>query len=100
MGRVRESLLRFDEDLVDVTPDPVFARLERLDEWMMLLFEMCCGVLVDRRIATADEATTETETQMDPRVAESKAGGAAGWRLRVDFGDLIDVGALSHVRSS
>src|ERR1700687_4034223 len=56
-------------DLVHITPDPTFPRLDGADQWMLCLVEMPGGVLVLGRVAAAHMPARETQTQMHPRIA-------------------------------
>jgi hypothetical protein len=69
------ALLRkwLDHYFVDVTPAPIFARLERSHDGVFCLFEVFGGVLVFRGIAAADVAANFAEAQMNPRVSRLQA---------------------------
>jgi hypothetical protein len=58
-----------DESFVDITPTPVLPRLKRLDNWVRRLMEVFGGMLVLRRVAAANVAALQTETQVHPAVA-------------------------------
>ena len=58
-----------EHDLVDVTPAPVFTRLEGLDNRVVGRVEMLGRMLVFRRVAAADVSTNEALAQMYPGVA-------------------------------
>jgi hypothetical protein len=58
-----------EHDLVDVTPAPVFAGLEGLDNRVVGRVEMPGRMLVFRRVAAADVSTNEALAQMHPGVA-------------------------------
>jgi hypothetical protein len=60
---------RFNHDLVDVTPSPVLARLERSHDRVLGLSEVFGGVFVLRRVAAADVTTNLAKAQMNPRIA-------------------------------
>src|SRR6266853_4582672 len=62
------SRARFNHDLVDITPSPVLARLERSNDRVLRLEEVLRSVFVFRRVAAADVAAGLAEPQMDPRV--------------------------------
>jgi hypothetical protein len=62
------GLLGLDHHLIDITPDPVLSRLERLYEWVVSRVEVLGGVLVLRRITAAYMPTGETQPQVDPAV--------------------------------
>jgi hypothetical protein len=61
---------KFEHYLVDVTPTPVFTRLEGLDNWVVRRVEVLGGVLVLGRIAAANMPAFETEAQVYPRVSD------------------------------
>ena len=48
------AIAEIEQDLVDVTPPPVFGRVIAFDDWMAGLVKMLCGVAVRRVVATAD----------------------------------------------
>ena len=52
--------------LVDVTPAPVFARFEGLDDRMAARKIMFSGVAIRRLIAAANVAACQAQTQMHP----------------------------------
>ena len=60
-------------DLVHVTPAPIFARLERLDDGVLGAVKMFGGVTVGRAVATSDVAAREAEAQVDPSSADLQA---------------------------
>jgi hypothetical protein len=84
-------------DLVHVTPDPGFSRLDRANQRMERFVEVLGGVLVLGRIATADVSTGEAKTQVDPRIASL---GTVFTHMLVGFSDfdLIKVGAFFRHR--
>jgi hypothetical protein len=61
------------EDLIDVTPQPVFARLEGLDDRVLGSVEMLRRVFVLRTVAAADMTASFAEAKMNPRVAHFQA---------------------------
>ena len=61
------------EDLVEVAPTPVFARLKRPNHRMVSRMKMLRGVRVRRRVAAADVTARQAEPQMHPRVAGLEA---------------------------
>ena len=69
MCGIKNRLSGLEHHLVDVTPDPVLARLEGLNDRMVDGVEMPGGVLVLRRVAAADMPTGETEAQMHPAIS-------------------------------
>jgi hypothetical protein len=73
---------------IDVAPAPVFAGLERFDDWVIGGLKVFGRVLVLRRVAAADVAAGHAEPQVDPGVADLQAVFAA-IRARGDFFDLF-----------
>src|SRR5258705_12780233 len=55
--------------LVDVTPDPALARLDRADQRMLDLAIVRRRVPIRRRIAAGHVTAYQAQSQMDPRVA-------------------------------
>jgi hypothetical protein len=80
-------------DLVHVTPDPAFSRLDGADQGMLRFVEMLGGVLVLGRVATANVPASEAQTQVNPRIAGL---GALLTHMFIGFSylDLIKVGAF------
>jgi hypothetical protein len=88
---------RLEEQLVDVTPDPVFTRLEGLNDRVVGGVKMLSGVRILRIVTATDMPTGETEAQVHPRISNFQtvltAIGARG-----DVLDLIKMRtALCHV---
>jgi hypothetical protein len=92
-GAVRISGTWFKIDLVDIAPSPIFARLERLDEWMANLAEVGGGVTTRRGVAASDVSARQTKAEMNPPAAGFQALLAA-MGVRVYRADLIQVSAL------
>jgi hypothetical protein len=88
---LRESR-RFEEDLIDIAPDPVLARFEGLDDGVVGGMKVLGGVLVFRRVAAADVAADKAEAEVDPAVARLEAI-LATVRARGDIVDLVEMGA-------
>ena len=63
------ELRRFHHHFVDVAVDPVFARLDRLNERVTCLVIVFRRVLVLRLIAAADLAAGQAGAQVDPTIA-------------------------------
>jgi hypothetical protein len=84
-------------DLVHVTPDPAFSRLDGADQRMLRFMEVLGGMLVLRRVAAANMAAYETQTQVNPRVAGLNAVLTDMFVGFSDF-DLIKVGTLFRHR--
>jgi len=55
-------LRQLEHNLIDITPTPVFARLEGLNNWMVGCMKMLGGMLVLRRITAANMATNKALT--------------------------------------
>ena len=70
--RITHRSSKLEHYLVDVTPTPVFIRLEGLDNRVVGRVEMPGGVLILRRIAAADMPAFETEAQVYPRIPDSQ----------------------------
>src|ERR1022692_1938808 len=81
--------------LVDVTPAPVFARLERAHDGMVGLVEVFGGVFVLGRIAATHVSATEAQPQVNPSVAHLEAFFAAVC-VRRDFVYLVGMSASRH----
>lgn len=60
--------LTSDEDLVDVAPAPVLARLRAHDEGVVRRSEVLAGVLVLRRVTTSHTTAGEAHPQVEPRI--------------------------------
>src|SRR5713226_8236443 len=82
-------------DFVDVTPAPVFARLERLDDRVGDFVEVRGRVLVGGAVAATHVTAGHAEPKVHPRAAHAQAVlapiGAGG-----DFADLVKVTADFH----
>ena len=59
--------------LVHVTPAPILAGLEGLDDWVTAMMEMTSRVPMRRGIAAADVTAGEAQAQMHPARADSQA---------------------------
>jgi hypothetical protein len=70
--RITNRSSKLEHYLVNVTPTPVFIRLEGLDNRVVCRVEMLGGVLILRRIAAADMPAFETESQVYPRIPDSQ----------------------------
>jgi hypothetical protein len=57
-------------DLVHITPDPGFSRLDGAHERMLGLMKMLCGMLILGRVAARSMPADEAHPQMDPSVAD------------------------------
>jgi hypothetical protein len=78
-------------DLVDIAPDPVFTRFERLNERMIGGMEVFGRVLVRGRIAAANMTADLAQTKVDPPVAGLQAFLAALRGARFDISKLIEM---------
>ena len=87
---VRYALRRLEHDLVDVTPAPIFAGLEGLDNGMAAGMEMFGSVLVFRRVTAANMPANKAFAQVYPRVTNFQAILAAISTGR-DIPDLIEM---------
>jgi hypothetical protein len=87
-----ERQLRFEFNLVNETPHPIFARLDGLHDGMFGGVEMFRGMLVFGRIAAANVTTFAAETQVNPAVAHLQAFFAA-LCMRMNFLNVADVRA-------
>src|SRR5687768_18515902 len=86
--------------LIDVTPAPVFAGLERTDDGVLRGVEVFGRVLVLGGVAAADVAADSTDAEVDPLVAELEALLAAVRRARRKVADLVSMGAAVAHESS
>jgi hypothetical protein len=59
---------RLQHHLINVTPEPIFAGLERLHQRMVSRMEVPASVLILRRVTTANVSTGEAEAQMYPGI--------------------------------
>jgi hypothetical protein len=57
------------EHVVHITPAPIFAWLERLDNWVLRLVKMFGCMLVLGRITAAHVPALQAKTQVHPAVA-------------------------------
>jgi len=55
---------------IDVTPSPILARFDGLNDGMLRGVKMLRGVLILGRVAAAYVAAGETHPQMDPSVSD------------------------------
>jgi hypothetical protein len=90
-NRSRHKLARLD--LVHVTPDPAFSRLDGANQRMLRFVEMLGRMLILGRVATANVPAGEAKTEVDPRVARF---GTVLTHMFIGFSDfdLIKVGAI------
>lgn len=83
-------------DLVDITPAPIFAGLERLNDRVLRFMEMFGCVLIFGGVATADVAADKAEAQMHPAIATRQAFRTTG-RARRDVAYLISMCTVFHL---
>jgi hypothetical protein len=76
------------EHVVHITPAPILAWLERLDNWVLRLVKMFGCMLVLRRIAAAHVPALEAKTQVHPAVTHFQTLLAA-FAARLHFVNLI-----------
>jgi enamine deaminase RidA (YjgF/YER057c/UK114 family) len=79
---------------IDITPAPVFAWFERLNNRVFGGVVVFCSVLIGRGIAAANMAANQADAQVNPAPANFQTIFATlgAWRY---FADLVSVGA-SH----
>src|SRR2546423_6008928 len=85
-------LCRLHHDLIDIAPQPVLARLERLHKRVAGGMEMLGGMLVLRRVTAADVPADEALAQMDPGISRFQAV-LASVRARRHIMDFVQVRA-------
>ena len=95
--------LRFEltrHELVDITPHPALAWLDRAHQRMPGLVKMPGRMFIFRRVAAADMPARQAHAQVNPAIADFDAIFADA-RIGLRECDLIQVGALlCHWRSS
>jgi hypothetical protein len=64
-----ERRLRFELNLVDKTPHPIFAWLDRLHDGMFCSMKVFRSMFVFGRIATAHVSAFAAQSQVNPGVA-------------------------------
>jgi hypothetical protein len=85
-----------DYFLVNVTPAPIFARLERLNNRMLRFMKMFGRMFVFGIVAAADVSAGQTQTQMDPLVAHFQTF-LAPFAARRHLTDLVKMCAFRHL---
>jgi hypothetical protein len=78
------------EHVVYITPAPILAWLERLDDWVLRLVKMFGCMLVLRRVAAAHVPALQAKTQVHPPVARFQAL-LATFPARLHFVNLIQM---------
>jgi hypothetical protein len=68
-----DPILKIEEELVNITPTPVFSWLERLNDRVTGCMEMLGGMLILRIVTTAHMPAFQANTQMHPGVANFQA---------------------------
>ena len=84
---------RLEEQLVNVTPDPVLTRLDGLNERVVGGVEMPGGVLILRIVTAPDMSTGETEAQVYPGISNFQT-------VLTSIGARCDVLYLIKMRTS
>lgn len=87
-------------NLIDVTPSPGLARLERLDDRVMGLMKVFGRVLVFGGITATDVSAFQTEPEVNPGVPCFQALLAALGRSRRDLPDFIQMATSLHLHPS
>jgi hypothetical protein len=80
-------------DLVDVTPDPGLAGLDRAHHGMLGVVEMLGRVFILRRVATGGISADEAHAQVNPGVAGFDAI-FADMFIGFSYFDLIEMGTF------
>src|SRR5258706_15123227 len=83
-------------DLVDITPAPVLAALERGDDRMLRRMVVLGRMLVLRVVATADVAAGPAQAKVHPGIADCEALLAAGGVRSVRHYELEMLAMRSH----
>ena len=81
----------FDVQLVHVTPQPIFARLETLNDRMAGFVEMLGGVPIRRIVAAPDVSARQAKTQVYPLGSDRQTFLAAFRSARLNRLDLTYV---------
>jgi hypothetical protein len=98
--RPSSKALSLEHELVDVAPQPVFARLEGLHDGVLGVMKMLAGVLVFGGVAAADVAAFAANAEMHPAVARFKAFFTA-LAARLDVLDLaLMITSFAHEGAS
>src|SRR5260370_1692537 len=67
--RITNRSSKLEHELVDVTPTPVFTRLEGLDNGVVGRVKMLGGMLILRIVTATDMPAFETEAQGNPAIS-------------------------------
>ena len=90
-----DPILKIEEELVNITPTPVFSWLERLNDRVTGGMEMLGGMRILRIVTTAHMPAFQANTQMYPGVTECKTL-LAPLGAPADVANLVQVGAGGH----
>jgi hypothetical protein len=85
--------IEIELEFIDVTPTPVFTRLERPHDGVMRSVKMLRRMFIRRRIATAYMSTDKTKPQMHPAGAHFETL-LAPFGVRMYVVDLIEMRAF------
>jgi hypothetical protein len=98
--RSQQLLCEIEFQLIDITPTPVFSRLDGLHDRVLGSVEMFRGMLVLWGIAATDIPARHALPQMNPSVPhfDTLFANTIVWWLHIF--DLIQVRALFHVHAS
>jgi hypothetical protein len=83
-------------ELIHVAPAPLLARLERPDDRVISLVKVFPRMLILGRIATTHVSAFQTETQVDPRIAQLQALLAALRRAWPNAPNMIQMHTRNH----
>jgi hypothetical protein len=90
-------LTKVDFDFIDVAPAPVFAGLHGFHDGMFGAMKVFSSVFVLGRIAAADMATFQAETEMNPEITGFQTLLATLGGVRFNVLNLIKMGACLHI---
>ncbi len=77
--------MKSDDNLIDITPPPMFARLVPGNDRVLRLMEVFCRMFVLGTVATADMTAGQARAEMDPAIAHLQA-------LLATIGRRLDAG--------
>jgi hypothetical protein len=95
----RRVLRKIQLYFVHKAPTPVLAPFQGTHDWMFSLVEVFGGVLVLRRVATADMTADHAKAKVNPLIAHFETLFAA-FGMGLDVLDLIQMCTLAHTRLS
>jgi hypothetical protein len=84
------------EQLVDIAPTPIVARLEAPDDGVLGLVKVFGRVRVRRIVAAADVPADQAQPQMNPGAVDREAFLAAVRGSRGHVPDLVEMPARRH----